>query len=137
MKRIAAIILSVLGVFTAASGAMAQSPIRATIPFDFTADNRVLPAGSYEITPSLGNFIRIQNVIDPHTVALVGTIRDSAASNDKTELIFEKYGNWYFLREIVGPGVFNVTVFFSKKERQIREQAALVHDAGKVLIAAK
>jgi hypothetical protein len=144
MKRIRAIALFAVAALTTVSGAMAQwRTVRATIPFDFTVENKSLPAGTYEITPSLGNVIRIQNTSDPRIMASVGTLRDSteidAELYNESVLIFEKYGDRYFLHEVHGPTILNVSLFRSKEEKQVRQQAAMLklNDADQILIAAK
>jgi hypothetical protein len=142
MKRITAITFSVLVVLTAVSGAMAQAGVvRATIPFDFTVENRSLPAGTYEITQlvPLRNVVKIQNSLDPHITIDVVTLSGGTEFHNRGVLIFEKYGNRYFLHEVFGPGVMNVNLFVSKQEKQIRQQITelKVSDTHSIVIAAK
>lgn len=138
MKRITAFVFSVLAVLTTVNGAMAQEGVvRATIPFDFTVKNRSLPAGTYEIMPSLGNVIRIQNMHDMHNTASVGTIRDSSEFHDKCVLVFEKYGSRYFLHEVRSPAAMNVDLFPSEEEKQVRQQSGMLNNANTILIAAR
>ena len=137
MKRITAIAFSILAVLTTASGAMAQvGLVRATVPFDFSVGNKRLPSGTYEVTYSLGNVIKIQNTADPHVMTLVSTMRDSTISYKESVLIFEKYGNRYFLHEVFGPSVMDVSLYTSKEEKQIRQQTAMLNNANTILLAA-
>ena len=118
MKRITAVIFFILAMLTTVSGAVAQAGvIRATIPFNFTVENRSLPAGTYEITGSLplSNVVKIQNTLDRHFTTYAVTIPNSQESHDKSVLAFEKCGNQYFLHEVFGPGIMNVHLFASKK----------------------
>jgi len=142
MKRITAVTCSVIAMLTTVSGAMAQAGVvRATIPFDFTVENRSLPAGTYEITRSLplSNVIKIQNALDRHFTTYVVTIPNGPESRDKSVLAFEKYGNRYFLHEVFGPGAINVHLFASKEERQIRQQTVelKLNDPQPIAIAGK
>jgi hypothetical protein len=137
VKKVTAIAFSVLAVLTTAGSAMAQGAVRATIPFDFTVDNKTLPAGNYEVTQSLGSFIRIQNLSHPEAVALVAAIRDSMGSHDKSVMVFVKYGDHYFLHNVFSPAVINVSLYRSKEERQISRQTAMLDNANTVLVAVK
>jgi hypothetical protein len=138
MKTIKVIAFSILVALIATGGIVAQaSVVRATMPFNFTVDSRQFPSGTYEITSSLDNVIRIQNTLDPHIMAYVSVMPDSGEAHNKSVLIFEKYGNLYFLHEIVVSAVMNVSLYRSKEERQIRQQAAVLNNADMVRIAAK
>jgi hypothetical protein len=142
MKRIKAITFFVLAVLTTVSGATAQvGVVRAIIPFDFTVENRSLPAGTYEITQLLPmhNVVKIQNSLDPHITTDIVTLSGDTESHDKSVLIFKKYGNRYFLHEVFGPGVMNVNLFVSKEEKQIRQQTTelKLNDTHLIVIAAK
>jgi hypothetical protein len=140
MKRHWAIRFAVLAVLTTASGVMARADVvRANIPFGFTVENKSLPAGTYEITRSLGNVIRIQNTHDPHIVTQVATIPDSTESQNKSVLIFQRYGDRYFLHDVFAFGEMNVRLFVSKEEKQIRQQRAMLKlpDPRQILILPK
>ena len=50
MKRITAIALFAIASFAVADKSFAQGPtVQATVPFDFTVGNKLLPAGTYTI----------------------------------------------------------------------------------------
>ena len=93
-----------------AGTARAQDPgtvIRASIPFDFIVRGRNLPAGKYEISrvsdEPVGLLIR--SLEDKHDKAVFETepiyIRTTSS---KDELVFHRYGDTYFLSEIVTAG---------------------------------
>ncbi|MBV8114110.1 MAG: hypothetical protein JO300_05170, partial [Silvibacterium sp.] len=51
MKRITTTALFILAALVTAGGAVAQDrAVRATVPFDFTVGDKLLPAGNYEIS---------------------------------------------------------------------------------------
>ena len=109
MKKLfsAMVIGSLLTVLIAAT-AQAQLPgtaIRASIPFDFIVRGRTLPAGNYEITrindEPIGLMIR--NVDHMRNKALFETEPVYLGNNmsHKNELVFHRYGDSYFLSELV------------------------------------
>ena len=83
--------------------------------------------------------MRIQNTVDPHIGAYVVTISGNTESHEESALIFEQYGNRYFLHEVFGPGLMNVNLLASKEEKQILQQTAMLKlkDRSRILIAAK
>ena len=107
MKRITPTALFTLAVLVTAAlvpgtGAMAQGrAVRATVPFDFTIGDKLLPAGTYEIwSPSTGT-IEVQNR-DKHVAMLTTTTYDSHESRNST-LVFDKYGDQYFSARFSAP----------------------------------
>ena len=142
MKRITSTALFILAVLVTAAlvpgtGAMAQDrAVRATVPFDFTVGNKLLPAGTYEIwSPSTGT-IEVQNR-DNHVAMLTTTTYDSHESRNSV-LVFDKYGDQYFLREILcGPASINASLPPTKSEKQARMQQAALHNASQVFVAVK
>jgi hypothetical protein len=111
MKKLFSVLVigSVLTLLVAGT-ARAQLPgsvIRAQIPFDFTVRGKTLPAGKYEIRrisdEPVGLLIR--NISDKHDKVVFETeplyIRDMTS---RGELVFHRYGDSYFLSEIVTAG---------------------------------
>ncbi len=101
-------ILSLLVVFTlglAASQAFAFSgPVVANVPFSFTVQNKTLPAGRYRIErvwSANNDVLMIRSEDNGHARAIFTSEPDGTLSPQKqTELVFDKIGNHYFLREI-------------------------------------
>ena len=79
MKRITAIALLTIASFvTAGSALAADRGVEATVPFDFTVGNHLLPAGTYTIASPSSNVLEIRNAegrIVATTVALLGQRR--------------------------------------------------------------
>ncbi len=102
-KRIAGTlsVLMVLGLL--AVPLVAQShKLKADIPFEFTVANKVMPAGEYEIAlrDDLGGVTRL-NAIDARESAVVlGHGIGGGVRQDDSRLMFNKYGNQYFLAEV-------------------------------------
>ena len=104
MKRatlMAAVMLMVLtGLATAQLGTKDQ--IRAQVPFEFMVANRMVPAGMYivQLTEPGTKMLTINN-----RDAKVAVLSRAFQDENKTTLsapilVFNKYGNQYFLREI-------------------------------------
>jgi hypothetical protein len=104
MKRQAFSLISLLSLLLVAGSAIAQTVhVRANIPFNFAVGSKTFPAGTYDV-----------GTIDHHdSKILLLQARDgdasmmlnsNAAQNldpaDKTKLVFNQYGNRYFLSQI-------------------------------------
>ena len=126
----AALICSLLTVVAAAT-AYAQLPgtaVRATIPFDFSVRGKTLPAGDYEIrriTDEPGGLI-ISNLNDRHERMVFETAAVQANKiQNRGEIIFERYGDSYFMSEIFAGGLQNGRELYpSREERRLRNESA-------------
>ena len=104
----AATILSLVVALTITSTAAPAAPdssssIRVNVPFDFTADHSILPAGKYTIQSAGVNFngvIRITSDDNKATVFLLTHSAQSILSRDETVVIFHRYGDQYFLFQV-------------------------------------
>jgi len=130
MKNIAAIALFVLASFVAAGPAHAQDHmVKATVPFNFTVGDRLLPSGTYTIgsrmtTPDV---LAIRNWDKKVNILSMGLANQSNPEHDNT-LVFHKYGNQYYLSEIRSEGAsIDVRFPVSKSEKRARAQ---VEEAG-------
>jgi len=90
-----------------ASGAGRLEHIRADIPFDFMVGDKTFPAGTYTFAEhgiTLGTFV-IRS-LDGRTSVMVITrgVQGSLTRPDETKLVFNRYGDLYFLAQswIVG-----------------------------------
>ena len=121
LAYLAATLISIISVGSAC--AHAQSPAF-KVPFDFTVDNQVLPAGTYQVSynaPKTAILIRSQ---DDRFHALT-TIHPADPSISDSEVVFTKYGNQYFLHEVLCSALsMNVEIPKSTREKQARIQEA-------------
>jgi hypothetical protein len=139
MKRITAIVLVTLAGFFTAGSLQAQSyEVRAKIPFDFSVGSKQLPSGSYELF-SEGrdqNLLEIRNR-DQKVSILTLTEETGNSPAYVSELIFNKYGDRYFLSEIRCTSIgMDLEVPPSKQEKQVRTQQAWLGPQ-QVLVALK
>jgi hypothetical protein len=111
-----------------AQGQMPGTTIRASIPFDFIVRGRTLPAGRYEIKrindePS---GLLIQNADHKRDEAMFETepIYVARAAR-KDVLVFHRYGDSYFLSEVVTASEQTGRELApSREERQLRREMA-------------
>ena len=80
--------------------------VNANIPFDFVVGGKTLPAGEYAVftvTTSSNAGIAVRSVDSrQNAISLTNTVRASAPSN-RAILKFHRYGNSYFLAQILTP----------------------------------
>jgi hypothetical protein len=103
--------------------AHAQAPVF-KVPFDFTVGTQVFPAGTYRVSyypTKSAILIRSQ---DDRFHALTGTHAADPSISD-SEVVFTKYGNQYFLHEVLCSALsMNVALPTSRLEKQARIQEA-------------
>ena len=119
----AALLLSV----AATSTCYAQQTVLAVkIPFAFQDGNRTLPAGEYRVERLHSGTELVQQLrqIDGDAVMTVHTVSvESKAENQNPELVFNRYGQTYFLSQIWTGGAHGRQLFKSGYEKSIaREQ---------------
>jgi len=109
-KRVFSAVLTFGLAVMAVTIAYAQLPgtaVRAKIPFNFTVRGKVLPAGNYAITRLTDdpNTLMISNVKDNHDRVVFATEPVEPGNNSsRSEIIFHRYGEDYFLSEVFGGG---------------------------------
>jgi hypothetical protein len=104
MKHITvfAIAVGLLASFAATGTVSAQDhAATATVPFNFNVGDRWVPAGTYIMTSNMSNpkviFIRSKD----GKVALLSVTQSEFRRSDAGRLVFTKYGDQYFLHEIL------------------------------------
>jgi hypothetical protein len=104
MKWPAFKLVSLLSLLLAAGSAIAQSvDVHAKIPFNFAVGNKTLPAGPYDIG-SVDHvnlkLLVVQFRNGSSKMIAISNTTESLKPADKTRLVFNQYGNRYFLSEI-------------------------------------
>jgi hypothetical protein len=73
---------------------------RATVPFGFNVGDKWVPAGTYTITKEArDNFISLRD--KDSSVALLSVVQPDSRRLNDGKLVFTKYGDQYFLHEIL------------------------------------
>jgi hypothetical protein len=138
MKRTFATALLTAVSLMAPTGASAQNRQQATIPFDFTVGQRLLPAGTYVLT-HVGSTITVRGWKGTELLSAITLIQPTdEVRKNPDKLIFHKYGDQYFLSEVRGSlGESAGTVSISKLEKRFQLQQGAVANQDKVVIALK
>jgi hypothetical protein len=136
MKRILSLAILVLAAFGTTTSLHAQrGEVRATIPFDFVVGDKVLPAGSYQLVPESTDFVLIGNR-DQHVIVVIRSIPESNRFRDENILVFDKYGDRYFLNGVHCTSLaLNVEIPKSNMEKHMQRQLAQVSNPSQTLIA--
>ena len=79
--------------------AQSQTIMKANVPFAFNVGSNYMPAGSYEVR-SLGSRATVIASKDGHDKVLALFNPAGPSKADETKLVFQKYGDRYFLCEI-------------------------------------
>ena len=131
--------LSLLLVLTAVSVAAQSERNRfRNIPFSFNVGGKTFPAGEYIVGPNRKDYDKVWLVqsLDGHTSALIATISVRASeTQEKTKLVFHKYGDQYFLSQIwTAGGNSGRELIMPRQERELaksieREKIVLINDS--------
>jgi hypothetical protein len=133
MNRITASAFFALATLVAAGSAVAQEhAVKATVPFDFTVGSAHVPAGTYTISSASArssNTIILRN--DTGKVTVLAVAYADGTQSQTSKLVFNKWGDRYFLHEILCANVdMNMELPVSKAEKSAaRQQASLPHDS--------
>lgn len=124
MKKTIAIAMFVLAGLGAVSASAQDHATKANIPFGFYVGNTWVPAGHYIVSEDAGSvFVTVRNVDKNTSVIRMGGPSEQAASSN--QLIFDRYGDKLFLREVLSAsGGLRVELPVSKTERRAQEQIA-------------
>ncbi len=118
--------LVVAGLFLAAP-LFAQRGVQSDIPFDFYVGNsQLMPSGTYQITPCAANVAVVRNC---DSGVSVFHLTHPSGKEDKVrgKLVFHKYGDKYFLSEVLGPAYSTSVVLpLAKNEKKVRADMATV-----------
>ena len=132
MKKIFGIMMTgcllALLVAMPAQAQLPGAPMRLSIPFDFTVRGKTLPAGDYEVS-RIGDEpsgLLIRNVSEKRDHVVFETEPAYAGMYPKKgELVFHRYGDSYFLSEVVTAGEETARELTpSRQERQLQREMA-------------
>ncbi len=94
--------------------------VRVNIPFDFSAAGSSLAAGEYTVEGrgQTDQLLQMCNLQQHRCVFVIASQVASRAQNDTGKLVFNRYGDQYFLSEIWSPSLVR-TLPKSSSERQL------------------
>lgn len=123
MKRITAITMFLAGLVTISSASAQDHAVKATIPFDFTVGNTLLHSGTYTVISDFPNVIEILN--NKQHVEVLSLVNAADNKSKSRKLVFNRYGNQYFLSEILcSSEQMNLQLPTSKLEKRVQHQEA-------------
>jgi hypothetical protein len=130
--------LGVLALLAAAS-AFGQQKVRYDIPFEFRFLDTVMPAGQYDVNVAANN---VRNLLSlecyacrAHGYTVTYGIGGGGDPPDEGRMVFDKYGDTYYLSEVWKPGDSQGGALAkSKTEREI---ARTTPDMARVILAAR
>jgi hypothetical protein len=117
-----------LAIYPSSAHAQITDTLEAKIPFQFHAGNTKLPPGNYSIRMLENSDLKLMEITsaDGSTSALFevhGT--DVSSAPAKSELVFNKYGNRYFLSKLFDEGnPSGNEVVVSAYEKRVSQAAA-------------
>jgi hypothetical protein len=84
-----------------AAQSLSSSHVVAQVPFDFMVNNKIIPAGEciVQAVDLDARVVTIRNVAAKKSL-LARSSHEEANKSDSTVLVFNRYGNRYFLSEI-------------------------------------
>jgi hypothetical protein len=131
MNRQTLRVFTILGtLLLAAVAANAQSPRSqvTSIPFDFVVGQKTLPAGKYVVKPNRGisDSAWLVQSTDGHDTVVISTRSVQASKTPKkTKLVFNKYGDKYFLSQIWTDGSDSGRELIRRKQERELERETL------------
>lgn len=115
---IAMIIL--FGYLAVSAKAQCDGATIARIPFQFSAGRATLPAGKYELTCTTSGLLVVRNMARKAGSVMLFINRISGTSQDRKGLVFNRYGNRYFLAQLWAGGEAGLEFPTTRAERALK-----------------
>ena len=138
ISLIAAVSFGVALLATTLAAPFSTVRIRAEIPFDFMVGKKRLPKGEYLIESLNDSGTLTIRHAKKGKAATFNTIRHKPTDSNKSKLVFNRYGDKYFLSQVArghGNGVMQLPT--SKLEKEVQIAANQGVPAKKVVVAVK
>ncbi len=121
MKARYAIVLLLAVMIVSGGVLLAQGPpgprIKATVPFAFGVSNDTMPAGHYDISYNAARDLLTIRSVDANAGVMTPTVSSGIDSGGRAQLMFYRYGDTYFLRQVWMPGNDGHKLLPSKVEK--------------------
>ena len=109
--------------------------LKAEIPFDFMVGDKRLPSGVYQVKSLHQAVTQIQSTDTSSSAIVLTTGMQAAKISNTGKLVFNRYGDQYFLSKIWPPSSDSGREL--PKSRLEREVAQRLSDGGTTVVAAK
>ncbi|MGO9240267.1 MAG: hypothetical protein ACLQBJ_05605 [Bryobacteraceae bacterium] len=129
--------LGLLALLATASAFAQQHRGTFNIPFEFSTGDKVMPAGQYEVSQPIG-LGSVELSCSAHKVGVLFLTRPVGSYDvriNESRLVFNKYGDRYFLSSVSWPGYIGSALPISRIERDFVVQASLAPASQVVLVA--
>lgn len=133
MKRtwvLAFVFGTLLAVSAESASAQNLRVAEAKVPFGFRVGNASLPAGEYSILTNGSGLVLIRNDHGKKGVFALGNTQTSV-SEAPAQLVFNRYGEDYFLSQVGVFGNGQISLFPSKLEREYKHTSKSVAEAAR------
>jgi hypothetical protein len=115
----------------------AQSRLVANVPFNFEVGQKAMASGQYEILSLSQQAGELRNLNTDAAEVFIKAMRVQASNGGHARLVFNKYGNQYFLSEIWdGESNTGIQLSQSQHEKEIRLAGNRVSDGPETVIVA-
>jgi hypothetical protein len=135
-----AILILALALIVSVPTTQAQARARASVPFDFSLNQKSMPAGTYEVSSLSDKVLAVRNMNTGEAHLVIESMHvqaPQAAGIPHAKLVYRKYGDQYFLAEI-WDGRSNIGIAFSQSKREKEMKWARdTHEPELVIIAMK
>jgi hypothetical protein len=121
-KQLLSLAMSLALLTGAAAYAQSSQIMKVNVPFDFTVGNASLPAGVYDVSSddNAGGVLTFQNPKAKKGALVLTMASETTKPADRTELVFHRYGDSYFLSDVwVSGRTIGEHVRISKREMEI------------------
>jgi hypothetical protein len=123
LRGLAVIAAAVVLVSAAAVSAQVTDSI-SNVPFAFTVGKTTLPRDTYRISRLPGQMAVFQITGQRHSAIVIGQPEAPDSKGDNPQLIFHRYGDSYFLREVRLPGNVAMSLPASRLEQDAAKKLA-------------
>jgi len=103
---------------------MAQVQETAEIPFDFHAGQSTLSAATYSVIKAASSVLQLRNDDTRDSILLMGVGREAA--KEDARLVFNRYGDIYFLSAVWIPGSQGYSFPKTKMEKEMAKATSQV-----------
>jgi len=102
MKKTLMLFAAALALFVTTAASAQTIHMKADIPFNFVLNGATLPAGEYTVTSMdvRGQVLSISDLNSHHNNLITSNSCRSLKPATKTKLVFYRYGDRYFLKQI-------------------------------------
>jgi hypothetical protein len=102
------------------SGSGQETNIKVEIPFNFIVGATTLPAGEYTVSkvPSQDGLL-IRSIDGSRSIVAFTTLTQGTIDREEARLVFNQYGEEYFISQALSQGTSEYTFFVSRRERKL------------------